>query len=219
MCGRFSLDAKNEELQEHFQTVNILDYSSRYNISPGQGIIVVRQSGSEPNMDLLHWGFKPNWSKTANFPTLINIRAETAHQKFRQTLQRRRCLIPATGFYEWQQTEQGKQPYHIKLVDYPLFAFAGLWEIGANDNSLSESCAILTTKANPELASIHSRMPVILTKDQYAAWLEPMQYDAMAINNLLGYKDIVLDIYPVSFKVNNSHYDAADCLEPQSIKA
>jgi putative SOS response-associated peptidase YedK len=216
MCGRFSLGVKIEEVQEHFQTNNTLAYSPHYNISPKQGIVAIRQLRYKRHMDLLYWGLKPYYVKTASFSARINVRAETAYQKFRQDLQYRRCLIPATGFYEWQKTEQGKLPYYIKPKDKNIIAFAGIWETDSAGQALNERCAILTTEAVPELMPIHERIPVILTEDNYAAWINPANQDIHSINRLLKAASIPLSIHRVSTKVNNSRYDAVDCIEPIS---
>lgn len=137
MCGRFNLTATPEQVKEAFNLPSLFDYESGYNITPGQDVLAIVPSdeaidGNQHNQAVqLFWGLIPSWSKDRKISQhLINARAETIAEKpsFRSAFQKRRCLIPATGFYEWQQTEQGKRAYHITRTDHQVFAFAGLWK-------------------------------------------------------------------------------------------
>ena len=179
MCGRFALFAGREELAKHFGvTLEDMEITPRYNVAPSQAVLAIRageQGGREAVR--LHWGFVPSWAKDPSIGNrMINARADTAPEKpaFRAAFKSRRCLIPASGFYEWQATGgKGKQPYFIRAKDGTPLAFAGLWEHWrpGKDEPRVESCTILTTTANATMAPIHDRMPVILDPADYAAWL------------------------------------------------
>jgi len=161
---------------EHFSIQRLPDYQPDYNIPPGQKILnVVRLEDGSNKAVNLHWGLIPSWSKDRKISNhLINARAETLTEKpsFRNAYQHRRCLIPATGFFEWQITQTGKRPYHIHQPDNVLFAFAGLWEHWKHQQETVYSCTIITTAANDKIAPIHDRMPVIITPDFYNCWLD-----------------------------------------------
>lgn len=177
MCGRYSLTSPIEGLRALFDFDELPNLQPRYNIAPTQGVVVVRErhaGGRE--LTAMRWGLVPSWAKeVGGGPPLINARAETVAEKpsFRAAFARRRCLVPADGFYEWKKTAQGpKQPYRIALPDDAPFAFAGIWEHWQDaQGSELESCAIVTTEASPQIAEIHSRMPVILPPDAYEGWL------------------------------------------------
>ncbi|HIK44974.1 MAG TPA: SOS response-associated peptidase, partial [Leptolyngbyaceae cyanobacterium M65_K2018_010] len=152
---------------------------------------------------------------------LINARAETVAEKpsFRAAFKRRRCLIWADGFYEWQPLAQArtKQPYYIFLRNHQPFAFAGLWEHWTDPVSGSElqTCTILTTIANQLMAPIHDRMPVILAPEDYAPWLDPSYYQPQVLQAMLGpYEAEAMDYYPVSTWVNQPEHDSPACIEP-----
>ena len=149
MCGRYNLLAGPEQLIEHFKLQRLRKYGSSYNISPGQKILtVVQLEDSSYKAVNLWWGLIPSWSKDRRISShLINARAETIREKpsFRSAYKKRRCLIPATGFYEWQKKEDGKQAFHIHRQDQDLFAFAGLWEHWENKTETVYSFTIITT--------------------------------------------------------------------------
>lgn len=175
MCGRYALNATAQQLIEHFQLLSCPDFSPRFNIAPTSQIPVIRWKPDTGRVgQLVRWGLIPSWSKE---PTakLNNARAETVHEKpsFRTSYARHRCLIPASGFYEWQ----GKQPYYIHPAD-GFFAFAGLlaaWK--APDGQTIVSTCIITTEPNEVMVPIHDRMPVILQPADYDAWLDPANHD------------------------------------------
>lgn len=162
MCGRYVLIATEQQIIDHFSLRRLANYQPDYNIPPGQKILNVVQLEDGSNKAVyLHWGLIPSWSKDRGIGNrLINARAETLAEKpsFRTAYRKRRCLIPATGFYEWHRTESGKQPYHIHYPDNRLFAFAGLWEHWENETETVYSCTIVTTGADAKIASIHDRM-------------------------------------------------------------
>ena len=179
MCGRFTLFEPDKVLAKEFGVSDFPPRSPRYNIAPSQPIAAVRAvpAGSGRELALLRWGLIPSWSKDPAIGNrLINARAETAKEKpsFRNAFRRHRCLIPASGFYEWLRWERGKQPYFVRMRDGHPFAFAGLWDRWESpDKGVIETCTILTTAANDVLAPIHDRMPVILPPREYDRWLDP----------------------------------------------
>jgi putative SOS response-associated peptidase YedK len=172
---------------------------------------------------LVQWGLVPSWSKDPSIGArLINARSETAAEKpsFRSALRRRRCLIPASGFYEWQRRPNGKQPYVIGMADGNPFAFAGLWEHWHGlDGSELETCTVLTTEANELMAPIHDRMPVILEPQDYADWLGTGEDSAPAevaqLQHLMRpYPADQMKAYPVSNYVNDPRHEGAECIRP-----
>jgi putative SOS response-associated peptidase YedK len=216
MCGRFNLLIAPEQLKQHFQLNRLREYEPLYNIAPGQKIlsIVQLEDGSHKAV-YLWWGLIPSWAKDRKIGhRLINARAETIAEKpsFRAAYRKRRCLVAATGFYEWQLTENGKQAYHIARPDLSLFAFAGLWEHWEQGGETIYSCTIITTSANPVIQPIHERMPVIVPTDHYSTWLNPDSQEPVLQGVLAadGYAGITLK--PVSDWVNNPVHDDKDCL-------
>ena len=216
MCGRFNLIATKTQIMEHFCLQRLADYQPDYNIAPGQKIItVVRLEDSSNKAVNLHWGLIPSWSKDRKIAShLINARAETLTEKpsFRKAYQQRRCLIPATGFFEWQSTETGKHPYHIHQPAYALFAFAGLWEHWEHQQETVYSCTIITTAASDKIAPIHDRMPVIIHPDFYDRWLDKTN-TAVEMADFLaadGYK--AMQLTSISTRVNNPLHNDAECL-------
>jgi putative SOS response-associated peptidase YedK len=221
MCGRFSLDALPDTLASHFDLPEVPALKPRYNIAPSQDIAVIRQGARGRECVQLHWGLVPAWSREpkTKFST-INARAESVADKpaFRDAFRRRRCLIPATGFYEWKQAGSIKIPHHIRMKDGGLFALAGLWERWEKQDRILESCTIIVTAANRLMAPIHDRMPVILDSHQYSDWLDPDNTDRNALlAMLIPYASGPMETWPVSRLVNNPANDAPDCLDTQDI--
>lgn len=168
---------------------------------------------------LMRWGLVPNWTRYVTVgASMINARSETAAEKpaFKDLLQRRRCLIPADGFYEWQKSGKSKQPYCFEMSGKVLFAFAGLWDSWrAPDGTALETCTILTTTANHLLADVHDRMPVILPATSYGLWLDPRFRDVAATTQMLNPYDAgQMRRYAVSTRVNNVGNDEPKCSEP-----
>ncbi len=215
MCGRFYLDSPTEYLQEVFNVESSLLITPRFNIAPTQKIIVVRHRDHVRELVQLRWGLIPSWSKEAksNY-SMINARAETVAEKpaYRAAFKKRRCLIPASGFYEWKPDKSGKQPYAICKSDGSLMAFAGLWEHWEGDSDVIESCSIIVTEANDQVRTVHDRMPVILQPDTFNQWLDE-EATADGLQDLLLPSSVKLDIYPVSKKVNSPSYDSAELLQ------
>lgn len=223
MCGRFTLNIAVDVLTGLFDMAAEPSPPPppRYNIAPSQPLLLVRAglAPGEREWAFALWGFIPAWSKDPAPPSgVINARAETAAQKpmFRAAMRRRRCLIPATGFFEWQKQGARKQPHLIRMADGSPFAFAGLWEhwIGADGSEL-ETCAILTTDPNELMKPIHNRMPVILPGRDFAEWLDPARDDAAKAAELLRpYPAAEMKAYPVSAAVNNPRNDSPECVAP-----
>lgn len=208
MCGRFALWSDNNRIADHYGLADVPAYSGGYNIAPSAQVPVVRrQPGRE--LTLCHWGFIPHWVKE---PVLkpINARAETLTGKpyFRDAFRRRRCLVPANGYYEWRAAQGGKQPYFIRMAGEDLFSFAGLWSSWQGPDGPVESCVIITTSAREELADIHDRMPVIIGPDDYDAWLDNGGQD------LLKPSAGEMEAYPVSSRVNSPRNQGEALIQP-----
>ncbi|MBX7246399.1 MAG: SOS response-associated peptidase [Candidatus Sumerlaeaceae bacterium] len=225
MCGRFALKKIDEELAELLELDEVPDIPPRYNIAPGQLIFAIRpdRAGTGRKLVLFHWGLIPPWAKDPSIANrLINARAETASEKpaFRSALKRRRCLVPADAFYEWQKTGNKKRPFAIEMKDKRPFTFGGIHEhwIGPNGEEM-ESVALLTTDANDVLRPIHDRMPVIISKADHAQWLDVSTDNAESIKGLLvPYPARGMTAYPVSTKVNNPRNDTPECALPESVE-
>ncbi len=221
MCGRYTLSTSREELAKYFATLTPpFQLSPRYNVAPSQPVPVVRPAASGRELSLMRWGIVPAWARGSS-QLLLNARAETAADKptFRQALQKRRCLIPATGFYEWMKTESRKQPFLFRLRDGGLFAFAGLWEVGRDrDGKAAEACALLTTEANELVRPAHNRMPVILDPRHYAEWLDSGLADVEAFRPLLRpFSSDAMEAFPVSDLVNSARHEGPDCAAPVQV--
>lgn len=175
MCGLYSLTRRPEEIRALFQHVDEPDFPPRAHVAPGQPIAAVRMENGARRFALLRWGFIPSWVKEVKpGKPLINARGETVLEKpsFRNAMRRRRCLVPADGYYEWSGEEGRKTPYSVQRKDKGLFALAGLWEhwMGA-DGSEIETAVLMTIAPNAELAAIHDRMPVIIEVKDHEKWL------------------------------------------------
>lgn len=224
MCGRFTLTADINTLQETFPWVNIpAGLAPRFNIAPTQPVPVVANDGRN-SLDFFVWGLIPSWAKDPSIGSrMINARAETLAEKpsFRNAFRRRRCLILADGFYEWQKIEEAggrarKQPVYIHLADGRPFAFAGLWENwNSPDGSNILSCTIITTGPNELMSSIHNRMPVMLPEENYHTWLQPGETNSADLARLLvPFPSERMSAYPVSQVVNNPANDVPACIKP-----
>ncbi|GAB4122281.1 MAG: SOS response-associated peptidase [Roseiflexaceae bacterium] len=218
MCGRYTLSTI-EGLQERFALSSAVDQvTPNYNSAPTQQLpVIVRNS---PNrLVLMRWGLIPSWVKQIDQrTTLINARAETLSEKpsFRKAFASQRCLIPTTGFYEWQQHERGKQPYFIRLRDQGVFAFAGLYDRWRDPQGGEiHSFTIITTEPNELMGSIHTRMPVILTPAEEEHWLDPRISAAADLMPLLDpYPSEAMEAYPVSALVNSPRNNTPSLIDP-----
>jgi putative SOS response-associated peptidase YedK len=227
VCGRFTLTADPDELRRVFSGLNLpqaitdtQNITPRYNIAPTQPVMVIANDGRD-RFDHYLWGLIPSWAKDPEIGNrMINARAETLAEKpaFRSAFRRRRCLIPASGFYEWKQEagRKGKTPMYIKLKSGESFAFAGLWESwNSPDGSNILSCTIITTTPNELMQSIHNRMPVILPPEAYGLWLTPRDLPAAQLQPLLKpYPAEEMTAYPVSTLVNSPVNDVPECIAP-----
>ena len=219
MCGRFSLFASGNELAERFQLAESPLFEPRYNIAPTQSAAAVRATDAGRVLARLRWGLIPSWaSDPAIGNKLLNARSETVAEKpsFRSAFKQRRCLIPASGFYEWQKQGAGrKQPYFIRPRDGGLFAFAGLWERWHDpQGQLIETCTILTTTANEVMRPLHERMPVIIGAEADALWLDASA-SADALRALfVPFASEGMEAVPVGPWVSNARNEGPKCLEP-----
>jgi putative SOS response-associated peptidase YedK len=221
LCGRFTLFDTAASLAEAFEVVEVPSLSPRYNIAPSQAVAAVRipPSGGAREVVLLRWGLIPSWAKDPSLgDRMINARAETAAGKpaFRSAIRRRRCLVPASGFYEWKRTNGRKQPYYIRRPDGKPFAFAGLWESWEGPGQAAvESCTILTTSANELLLPIHDRMPVIVSPADYDLWLSSEVRDPAELARLFRpCPPEEMTAFPVGTAVNNPKTDSPQLIEP-----
>lgn len=221
MCGRFSLVRDGRQLLSAFPGfVFPDDPQRRYNIAPSMQVLAVPNDGSGAARTF-EWGLIPFWAKDPKIGSrMINARAETLSEKpsFREAYRRRRCLIPADGFYEWRRAAPGgrKTPMYIRLESGEPFAFAGLWECWRDpDGNSRETCAIVTTQPNDLLAGIHNRMPVILPPSVYGDWLEPaVRVPEQPDPLLVPYPPDAMAAHPVSEYVNNPRNDGPECVRP-----
>ncbi len=221
MCGRFTLFDSVASVAEGFGLAEVPFLSPRYNIAPSQEVAAVRipAEGRAREFALLRWGLVPSWAKDPSLgDRMINARSETAAEKpaFRSAIRRRRCLVPASGFYEWKRTNGRKQPYFIRMRAGKVFAFAGLWESWKEPGGAAvESCALLTTSPNDLLRPIHDRMPVIVSPRDYDLWLSPEIQDPRELAFLFRpYPLEEMDAFPVGTAVNNPKTDAPGLIEP-----
>jgi putative SOS response-associated peptidase YedK len=218
MCGRFVLAVDPQQVQMQFSLTSAPTVTANYNVSPTQPVAVVTNE-TPRTLDYQRWGLIPSWAKDMSLGAkMINARSETVDEKpaFRAAFKRRRCLIPASGFYEWRTNDDGKKtPMYIHLKDQDLFAFAGLWEIWNSPDGELRTCTILTTDANPFMQAIHNRMPVIMRPEDYDAWLQPGEMAAGAMKGLLRqYESEQMDAYEVSKAVNRAGYSALENIVP-----
>ena len=218
MCGRFGLFVTPEVLEEYFGLDDLVAaVEPRYNLTPGRAVAVVRESEGKRRLDALQWGLVPFWAKDPTIGRrLINARLDSVAEKpaYREAWRRRRCLIPASGFYEWSEPRGGrKRPYFIRPHDAPLLALAGLWERWRTPNGEKlETCVIVTTDANAQLVQIHDRMPLLIPRDAQALWLDPKS----SLDDVLrlAERPPELDAHPVGFGVNDPKNDDEALIAP-----
>jgi putative SOS response-associated peptidase YedK len=224
MCGRF-VAATDPEGISRFMVVDerkAPELAPNYNVAPTQQVHAVAEHGGKRHLVAFRWGLVPSWAKDAKIGNkLINARSETVASKpaFRTSVRKRRCLIPADGFYEWQRTDGGKVPHFIHRADGAPFALAGLWSMWRDpadpDAEPLRTCTVLTTEANTMMRKLHDRMPVILEPDDWDRWLDRDVDDAEAVSDLFAPADSALfDAYPVSTEVNSPRNNHSGLLEP-----
>ena len=219
MCGRYSLIVSYDMVEDRFKIVGgvQMPLAPRYNIAPTQEVLVVTNDGMANRAEMMKWGLIPSWAKDPAIGNrMINARAETLAEKpsFRTALRKRRCLIPADGFYEWRKDGKRRIPMRITLKSGEPFAFAGLWEGWKNpEGQWIHSCTIITTEPNDVMSPIHNRMPVILPRESEAVWLDTRSTDGASLTELLTpYTASEMDAYEVSVLVNSPQNDVPDVL-------
>ena len=205
MCGRFALHAHPDVVKLQFGLATLPAFAPRYNIAPTLPVLIVRGGGAAT----ARWGLVPHWARDPSMGARMNnARAETVAEKpaFRDAYRRRRCLIPASGFYEWKSEFGLRQPYYVHPARGELFAFAGLWEQWRD----LQTCAVITTDANAKMAAVHDRMPVIVAPADYAAWLSGAE------GLLRPCPDGAIAVRRVSRAVNSARNDSPGLIEPES---
>ena len=224
MCGRFTQRQPAPVIAQEFQVDEVPSVEARYNIAPTQTVLSIHQGADGREAKLLKWGLIPSWAKDPSIGAkLINARSETVAEKpsFREAFKKRRCLVPADGFYEWQRTGDRKQPYFFRMRDDRLFGFAGLWERWKDEEGkVVETCSILTTEANELLQPIHDRMPVILHAEDYDLWLdEDARKQNLRTELLRPFPASAMVAYPVGALVNNPRSQGAGLIEEMKINS
>ncbi len=224
MCGRYVVAYDPATLVEGFSLIRAPVFPRRWNVAPQSDVPVVHETREgERVATLMRWGLVPRWARDPSAgPQLHNARAEGLFDRpsFRQAARRRRCLLPASAFYEWQATSSGKQPWAVAPVGEPFFAMAGLFEAwrppGADDATpWLLSCCVVTTAANALMAPIHDRMPVLLPRSQWSAWLDRRQQEPAAVAAMLAPPDAAaMRAWPVSKAVNRGAAEGEALLAP-----
>ena len=219
MCGRYTLIKTQGQIEEEFDVkLTNFDWLASYNIAPTQEVLTVTNDG-ERRAELMRWGLVPHWAKDAQIGSrMINAKSETLATKpsFRVAYRKRRCLVLADGFFEWEKEGKSKIPMYICLKSRELFAFAGLWESWtAPSGDIIRSCTIITTEPNHLIEPIHNRMPVILPDEAAALWLDPATEDPNIFAPLLRpFPADSMDAYEVSSVVNSPKNYGPECVEP-----
>lgn len=220
MCGRYDNLIARHAYQALFRARRLprSNFPLRYNIAPTDQIPIVRidPRDGEREVAMARWGLIPFWMKEKPKVPHINARAETVDRLplFREAFAKRRCLVPATGFYEWQQREDGKQPYRFRRKDLEPFAFAGLWEFTRLNGEEILSAAMIVGEANPLVDGVHDRMPVMLLPEDYDRWLSPDAGASELKAMLKPYDPKLMEAYAVSRAVNSVKNDSEKCIEP-----
>jgi putative SOS response-associated peptidase YedK len=212
MCGRFALESSAQELADYFNVEVPAIFQSRYNIAPTTPVL----ARTEQELTFFSWGLVPGWARDVRMGhRMFNARAETVAEKpsFRSAFKRRRCLVPATGFYEWKAEQGAKQPYFCHL-GHRLFSFAGIWEHWQDEmgNEL-QSCAILTAQSIGAMQAIHDRMPLVIREQDRAKWMDHRNEQVSAAMECIAQPDHEFEVYPVSKKVNSARNDSADLVK------
>ncbi len=207
MCGRFYLDTNKAKIAEQFAVEESADTKTSYNITPSQDCSVIRLNNNDKELVRLNWGLVPSWAKSDVKIKPINAKAETIKEKpcFRSALKKQRCIIPASGFYEWKGSKGNKQPYCIYPLNDPCFGFAGLWE----KRDVLETFTIITTEANTMMSEVHHRMPVILDSKDYDSWLTDGDYELLKPH---PYEE--MGLHMISSAVNKPGNNSADLIKP-----
>lgn len=215
MCGRFAFFSPKEAIERLFGVPIDIETSRRFNITPTRPVLALRAGGEGGDLAAveLRWGLVPFWAKDPRIGNrMINARLETLADKpaFRQALARRRCVVLADGFYEWQQGESGKTPFFISAVDGQPFGMAGLWERWDKGTEPLETCTIITRPAEGAMRELHDRMPAVLAPAESRLWIDPERSPAAALSSLD--RMLPLRFWPVSRAVNNPRLDGVDLI-------
>jgi putative SOS response-associated peptidase YedK len=219
MCGRFVQKSNLRDIAPLFKAAIVeSEVKASYNITPRQPIAVIMEKGQR-KIVTMKWGLIPHWAKDATIANkLINARSETVAEKpsFNDSFKKRRCLIIADGFYEWQGTGLSKKPFYIFMKDEKAFGMAGLYDLWTNPQGEKEiTCTIVTTEANEMMKPIHHRMPVILSPGDYDLWLNPTETDAAKVKGMLRPCDPeLLKAREVSLLVNSPRNNSENCISP-----
>jgi len=219
MCGRFVLRCTVDEVKEEFDIGDIQwSFEPSYNIAPGQEVLAV-QNGGPKRLAKMRWGLIPSWAKDPAIGyRMINARVETLAQKpsFARSLKDRRCLIVASGFYEWRVRDGKKYPVYVRLRTDRPFGFAGLYDVWRPaDGDPVTTCTIITTLPNELLAPIHNRMPVIIRREDRVEWLDSAVHEPPRLLSLLkSFPAPEMEAFDVSVRVNSPKYNKPDCIEP-----
>ena len=216
MCGRFALKLPPAELVTRFGLSECADFEPRFNIPPGTDIPVIRRSPEGVRvLHLLRWGLVPHWAKDPTIGNrLANARGESVADKpaFREAFRKRRCLVPADGFYEWKTEGRTKQPYYFSHLSGAPLLLAGLWESWrASDGTILRTVCLITTSANALMTPIHDRMPVLLNPTDWATWLEGSMEQAAQL--IAPYADGALQCWPVDRRLNRPTEEGAGLIE------
>ncbi|MCC5963845.1 MAG: SOS response-associated peptidase [Rhodobacteraceae bacterium] len=218
MCGRFAITLPDDAMAQAFaaRPANDLPPSPRYNICPTQPVATVISRAGQRHLGPMRWGFLPHWyGSETDGPLLINARAETIAEKpaFRAAARSRRCLIPASGFYEWTKDDAGNRlPWYIRPAQGDMLAFAGVWQVWERDATRHVTCAIVTCTANDTMAQIHHRMPVILPPEDWPLWLGEAGHGAARL--MRPAPEGALHAHRVDARVNSNRADGAELIEP-----
>jgi putative SOS response-associated peptidase YedK len=228
VCGRYDFQGVYEHGQDleltRFFDVDLgeLRPPPRFNVAPTQQVAAIRRTHEDarPRLVMLRWGLVPRWAKDLSFGArTINARVETAAEKpaFREAFRRRRCIVPATGFFEWEKTGAARRPWRFVVRGGEPFGIAGLWERWTGPEGPVETCALLTTEANERVRPLHDRMPLILPREAHAAWLDPDRTDPDELARTLHEASLPfppeeMQAYPVSTRVNSPRNDDAECI-------
>ncbi len=218
MCGRFALHANPQVIALQFALASLPQVKPRYNIAPTSDVLIVRATEHAARAALARWGLVPRWAKDpAVGAKLNNARAETVAERpsFREAFRKRRCLIPASGFYEWKAEAGRKQPYYVHPAQGELFAFAGLWEAWHGPDGALETCTVVTTVANAVMQPVHDRMPVIVARRDYGRWLDCAS--GGDVRDLLRACDPAdIAVRRVSRAVNNARNEGSSLIESET---
>ena len=218
MCGRFAITLPDDAMAALFEAApaNDLPHVPNYNVCPTTQIHTVTSDGGSRRLRPMRWGFLPHWYKSpTDGPLLINARSETIAEKpaFRAACRERRCLVPATGFYEWTKDPDGKRlPWYIHHAGGETLAFAGVWQVWEKDDEPLTTCAVVTTSANEAMSRIHHRMPVVLDRNDWALWLGEEGKGAATL--MTAPPEDVLSFYRVDPKVNSNRASGEGLIMP-----